>query len=307
MVKMDANQRQGAVAEMRVALAFVEQGCAVNNMTQMDFGMDLNVQVPNSIPAPSDDTWEMSQRTANLQVKSSRSAGEKATVPYAVAAEWGRRSTRTSPTFLVLCIDVDYYLFSTLTIRRLADKTFVKKRKKLMRDVPEEYWSLFDPPDLGKTGVSFSSSNGFRVSRDELPQYVIHWTNNAEILDTLSGLDVDLFQGIGPGDEVAVLKFIGLAVAAYANHFFDYEAYKHKHRGGSEQTYELARDMILATLGSRRMEEKATTVVGRIPITPSGWDRTPPLQLFTSAVDIEGAAEELVRLAKSLSWAPRPN
>ncbi len=301
---MDANQRQGAAAELRVTLALVEQGCAVNSMALMDFGMDLNVQVPRSIPSTTTTTWEMSQQTANLQIKSSRSAAKQASVPHALAAEWGEGSPRAAPTFLVLCVGVDYFLFDTARIRRLAEQSIVNKRKKLYK---EYSWddSFGDPPGLEDTVVSFSATNGLPVSIDDLPRFIIHWTTNAAALDNLARLDVDLSRGIGPGNVDVAMEFIRLAVAAYATSFFDYEEYKHFRSGGSEETYALAEDMITATLGDQGVYEKATAIVSSISITPSAWGKTPPLHLFTSASDMKTAAQDLIGLATRLAW-PSP-
>lgn len=302
---MDANQRQGAAAEMRVALALVEQGCAVNSMALMDFGMDLNVQVPRSIPSATTTTWEMSQQTANLQIKSSRSAAKQATVPHALAAEWGEGSPRTAPTFLILCVGIDYFLFDTARIRRLAEQSIVNKRKKLYKELSWDDSFGFDPPGLENTVVSFSATNGLPVSIDDLPRFIVHWTTNAAALDNLARLDVDLSRGIGPGDVDVALEFIRLAVAAYATSFFDYEEYKHFRSGGAEETYDLAKDMISATLGDQGVYEKATAIVSSIPITPSAWGKTSPLHLFTSAVDMKTAAQDLIGLATRLAW-PSP-
>lgn len=305
MVMMEANQRQGAAAEMRVALALVEQGCAVNSMAQMDFGMDLNVQVPRSIPSATAKTWEMSQQTANLQIKSSRADGKQATVPHALAAEWGEGSPRAAPTFVILCVGTDYFLFDTARIRRLAAQSIVNKRKKLYKELSWDDSFGVDPPGLEKTVVSFSASNGLPVSIDDLPRFIVHWTTNAAALDNLARLDVDLSRGIGPGNVDVALEFILLAVAAYATSFFDYEEYKHFGSGGAEETYALAKGMIEATLGNQGVYEKATAIVSSIPITPSGWGKTSPLHLFTSAADMKNAAQELIGLASRLAW-PSP-
>lgn len=299
---MDANQRQGAAAELRVALALVEQGCAVNSLALMDFGMDLSVQVPRSIPSATTTTWEMSQQAANLQIKSSRSAGKQATVPHALAAEWGEGSPRTAPTFLILCVGIDYFLFDTARIRRLAEQSIVNKRKKLYRELSWDDSFGFDPPGLENTVVSFSAANGLPVSIDDLPRFIIHWTTNAAALDNLARLNVDLSRGIGPGNVDIALEFIRLAVAAYATSFFDYEEYKHFKSGGAEETFDLAKDMIAATLGNQGVFEKATAIVSGIPITPSGWGKTSPLHLFTSAADMKTAAQDLIGLATRLAW-----
>lgn len=299
---MDVNQRQGAAAELRVALALVEQGCAVNSMALMDFGMDLNVQVPRSIPSTTTTSWAMSQQTANLQIKSSRSAAKQATVPHALAAEWGEGSPRTAPTFLILCVDTNYFLFDTARIRRLAEQSIVNKRKKLYKEHSWDDSFGCDPPGLENVVVSFSATNGLPVSIDDLPRFIVHWTTNAAALDNLARLDVDLSRGIGPGNVDVALKFIRLAVAAYATRFFDYEEYKHFGGGGAEETYALAEEMIEATFGNQGVYGRATDIVSSIPITPSAWGKTPPLHLFTSAADMKTAGQDLIGLATRLAW-----
>lgn len=301
MVKMDANQRQGAVAEMRVALALVEHGCAVNSMTQMDFGTDLNVQVPDAIPAPGDAVWEMTQRTANLQIKSSRSARGQATVSHALADSWATSYRRVSPTFLILSVRDDYYAFDTARIRQLAARALAVRRQKLMAGlVWEDAWG--DPPGLEETTVSFSAANGLRTTIDELPRLIVYWTLNAAELDNLARLDVDLSRGLGPQDPAAALRFVQLAVAAYATAFFDYERYKHFASGGSEETYALASNLLEAAFGGPHAgRAEATRVVSSIPITAQGWAPTPPLHLFTGATQRQAAAESLIELATKLT------
>ncbi|WDF31973.1 hypothetical protein PTW37_08710 [Arthrobacter agilis] len=300
---MDANQRQGAAAEMRVALALVEAGCSVNSLALMDFGMDLNVQVPRGLPSATATAWEMSQQTANLQIKSSRSAAKQATVPHALAAEWGDGAQRTSPMFLILCVGTDYFLFDTARIRRLAEQSIANKRKKLYREYSWED-ELGDPPGLEDAVVSFSATNGLRVSIAHLPRFIVHWTINAAALDNLARLDVDLSQGINPGNVDVALKFIGLAVAAYATRFFDYEEYKYFGGGGAEETYALAKEMITANLGDQDVYRRASDIVSRVPITPSGWGDTPLLHFFTRAADKETASKDLIELATQLAWRP---
>lgn len=300
MVLMDRNQRQGAVAEMRVALALVEHGCAVNSMTQMDFGTDLTVQVPRRIPDAEDETWEMTQQTANLQIKSSRSAGENAVVPYTVAAEWADFHRRTSPTFLILSVRDDYFAFDTARIRGLADRSLARRRRKLHKDYA---WSeeLGDPPGLEETTVSFSAKNGLRVSREALPGLIVYWTLNAAELDALARIDPELPAGLEAGATDAVLRFAGLLVGAYATAFYDYEEFLHASHGGSEETFGLARDVVRVALGDRGADADATTVVSSIPITPTGWGVTPALHHFTAETDPQRAHDALVGLTRRLT------
>lgn len=301
---MNANQRQGTLAEMRIALLLVEHGCAVNSMTQMDFGLDLNVQVPRRIPSSTEESWEMTQQTANLQIKSSRSDAEQASVPYAVAAEWASLHLRNSPTILVLSIRDHYYAFDTARIRFLAERSLANRRRKLF----DEYsWddSYGEVPGLDETTVSFSAANGLRVSADLLPKLVVYWTINATGLDALSRLGFDFSQGLGAHDTVAALRFVQLAVAAYATKFYDYEEYKHVSGGGSEDTFRLARDLITAVLGeSQSGGAEATKIVSSIPITPHGWGQTPELHHLTPATEAHRARGELLALAEILAQHP---
>lgn len=298
---MDANQRQGAVAEMRVALSLVEHGCAVNSLTQMDFGTDLNVQVPRRVPAATDPVWEMTQQTANLQIKSSRTPAGSAAISYTVVAEWSNPRRATAPTFVVLAVQDSYFVFDTARIRWLAERSIRRARKKLGWN--DEYGAFPTPDDLT---VTFSAKNGLSVSPDLLSKLIVYWTLNASELDLLSRWGVDLSQGVGIANVSASLDFIGKAVAAFAVRFFDYERYKHSSSGGAEDTYSLASEMIEEAFGASMSSSggAATRVVSSIPITPSGWGATLALDLLVNASSIDTARTELIDLVRSLRGAP---
>ena len=298
---MNANQRQGAVAEIRVALSLVEHGCAVNSLTQMDFGTDLNVQVPRRVPDVTDQVWEMTQQTANLQIKSSRNAAGSAAISYAVVAEWSNFRRATSPTFVVLTVRDSYFVFDTARIRRLAERSIRRAQKKLNWD--DEYGAFPMPDDLT---VTFSAKNGLSVSPDLLSKLIVYWTLNASELDLLSRWGVDLWKGVGIENVDASLDFIGKAVAGFAVKFFDYEKYKHSSSGGAQDTYDLANEMLEEVFGAARSSSggTATRIVSSIPITPSGWGATPALDLLVNASSIDTARTELIDLARSLRSAP---
>jgi hypothetical protein len=150
MAKNDNNNRQGKLAELAVAGAFVKHGCAVNFLTFMDVGMDLHVHMPDGLTSPEGSSWEMSGQAGHIQVKSTQnwSFGSISTT---TANSWTLGTQTGAPTILVGikvngAESVEYYYFDPLTIDLLAYRAQEEEKSKF--SVALSRGEIVEPSDL---------------------------------------------------------------------------------------------------------------------------------------------------------------
>jgi len=130
----DANNRRGKLGELAVASELISSGCAVNSLTFMDLGLDLHVQLPEGLRAPSPDaqTWRMSGRAAHVQVKSTKTRSLPS-ISVETADTWRRGAQSGLPTLVVAAIPQDdettqLRLFDPILVDRYAAKAKAARR-----------------------------------------------------------------------------------------------------------------------------------------------------------------------------------
>lgn len=297
MTKMTRNQRQGSAAELRVALTLVEAGCAVNSLTQMDYGTDLLVQVPEQLPTRQRSSWKMSHRTAALQVKSSRTDRPKAGLRYGDLVSWSVPQQRTSPVFVVLCVGESHYLFDAECYRKVCAAFY-------SRQLEENEWCEAERgllPGLDDIKIALRPQDGHKVASTDLANVIVHWTKNATHLDALSIVGISFPLPVRPLTRDEVLTFVSRAVAAYVVHFNDYKNYV-DFGAGVQNAEELASEMLeVFALPNSNVYQEVTNVMTSVPMVPRGWGAADPLHLFTYERNKEAAFSSLIGVAQSLN------
>lgn len=282
---MTRNQRQGALAELDVATQLIRNGCAVNALSQMDYGTDIHVQLPaHDIPRNAD-SWPLSQHDARIQVKSTRQARPSFSLDRELVAGWAPTVRKTSPVFLVIC-----WVARTRT----------------------RGTCLFTPEDFARArevtseSITFSGSEASRVSSSELLARISSWAYLAPRADALGDAGLEMPSLFGPLDIVVATEFIEAAVMAWVEAYVPPAEVDHGY--GISEVTALAQWMA-GGLGIHEAGFDARALAEQWLDAPryhgEWYDSRIPLAAFTEARGKEASHEALLDLARAWGSARR--
>ncbi|WP_157070466.1 hypothetical protein [Brevibacterium epidermidis] len=199
MAFLDRNGVQGAQAEHRTAELLIGAGCAVNSLTQMDYGLDLHLMLPKWPPGAQLDHWEVGGRTAHVQVKSSRSSADPS-VKLEDVESWLAQTRSGSPTF-VFVVDFDeagdlkVWVQDPRSIRLCMERALSRSEGRVeARTRRSDGENKMDDSDQSETdssvenysdrlkNVSLTKSTGFPLDIKNLPWMLEAWGRYPQIL-----------------------------------------------------------------------------------------------------------------------------